>query len=157
MKPTSKDKVSPSKRGLIAGYRSGLEDKVAAELKARGIKVAYESFSIPYTPPLKTRRYTPDFPLPNGIIVETKGRFITADRQKHKYIKAEHPDLDIRFVFSNSKTKLTKGSKTTYAAWCEAYGFQCADKSIPEDWLNEPPCPKRLKAIENISIKKTKG
>ena len=136
------------------GYRSGLEEKIAAELEAKGIRVRFETLAIPYTPPVKTRKYTPDFPLENGIIIESKGRFLTEDRQKHKHIKAEHPDLDIRFVFSNSRAKLSKGSPTTYAMWCQQYGFLYADKSIPQAWLDEPPCPVRLEAIRRVAITK---
>lgn len=149
--------MDPIERGKVHGYRSGLEEKIAVELEARGITVHFETIAIQYTPPVKTRKYTPDFPLDNGIIVETKGRFLTEDRQKHKNIKNVHPDLDIRFVFSNSLAKLSKGSQTTYAMWCEQYGFQYADKSIPQSWLDEPPCPIRLAAIERAKItKKTK-
>lgn len=140
--------------GVSNGYRSGLEDRIAADLAAKGIVVRFETLTIPYTPPIKTRKYTPDFPLENGIIIESKGRFLTDDRQKHKHIKAEHPDLEIRFVFSNSKAKLSKGSPTTYAMWCEQYGFLYADKTIPDEWLDEPPCPVRLAAIERIAIPK---
>ena len=57
------------------------------------------------------RTYTPDFVLPNGIILETKGQFISDDRRKHKLIKQQHPDLDIRFVFTNSKSKLSRGQR----------------------------------------------
>ena len=75
--------------------------------------------------------------LSNGIIVESKGRFVTADRKKHLLIKKQHPTLDIRFVFSNSKAKINKGSKTTYGDWCDKHGFLYADKLIPEEWLYE--------------------
>lgn len=81
--------------------------------------------------------YTPDFVLANGIIVETKGRFITSDRQKHLMIKEQHPDLDIRFVFSNPNSKLYKGSKTTYADWCDKHGFKWAKEEIPLEWIKE--------------------
>jgi len=122
-----------------AGYRSGLEEKVAEELASLGVSVAYEdpSSRIPYTTPSKPHKYLPDFVLPNGIIVETKGRFLTADRQKHLLIKEQHPDKDIRFVFSRSKATINKGSKTTYADWCTKHGFIYADKSIPLAWLKE--------------------
>ena len=39
------------------------------------------------------------------------------------------------FVFHNSKNKIRKGSKTTYADWCVKHGFQFADKTIPSAWL----------------------
>jgi len=54
-------------------------------------------------------------------------------------IRKQHPNLDIRFVFSSSKRKLSKQSKTTYAEWCIKQGFLYADKKIPEDWLIEKP------------------
>ena len=33
--------------------------------------------------------------MPNHVktIIELKGRFLTADRQKHKYIKEQYPDV----------------------------------------------------------------
>ena len=81
--------------------------------------------------------YTPDFKLPNKIIIESKGRFVSEDRKKHLLVKQQRPDLDIRFVFSNSKAKISKGSKTSYADWCIKHGFLYADKLIPEEWINE--------------------
>lgn len=120
-----------------AGFRSGLEERVAQELLEQGVPFEYETEIIEYTKPEKKAKYRPDFHLPNGIIVETKGRFLTADRQKHLLIKAQRPDLDIRFVFSNSKTKISKKSKTTYGMWCEKNGFKYADGSIPIEWLKE--------------------
>lgn len=123
--------------GLKHGFRSGLEETFAAQLKAAGVLCEYESFKIPFVEPAKKRAYTPDFKLPNGIIIETKGRFETADRQKHIWVKAQHPELDIRFVFSNSKSRITKRSLTTYADWCRKNGFLFADKKAPDAWLKE--------------------
>jgi len=123
--------------GVVHGYRSGLEEKVSAQLVAAGINAAYEETKIEYIKPERTAKYTPDFVLPNGIIIETKGRFLTDDRQKHLLVKAQHPQLDIRFVFSRSATTISKASKTTYALWCQKYGFKYADKLIPQSWLNE--------------------
>jgi hypothetical protein len=134
--------------GLIHGFRSGLEEKIASDLKAKGIDAEYETEKIAYIKPARNAKYTPDFILPNGIIIETKGRFVVEDRQKHLIIKDQHPDLDIRFVFSSSRSRITKNSKTTYGMWCEKYGFKFADRDIPESWLKEPVCPKRLAAIQ---------
>jgi hypothetical protein len=78
-----------------------------------------------------------DFELPNGILIETKGRFKPADRTKHLLIKQQHPELDIRFVFSNSHNTLSKKSSTTYADWCDKHGFKWADKQIPRSWIDE--------------------
>jgi len=120
---------------LVAGYRSGLEVDIDKILKDNGIDGEYEQHKISYTKPATQHKYTPDFKLPNGIFIETKGRFVLADQQKHILIKAQSPELDIRFVFQNSKNKIRKGSKTTYADWCIKHGFLYADKDIPADWL----------------------
>lgn len=119
------------------GYRSGLEESVDALLKESGIDAQYEQHKVLYTIPVSYHEYTPDFRLPNGIFIETKGRFVLDDRKKHILIKQQHPELDIRFVFQNSKNKIRKGSPTTYADWCKKHGFLYADKTIPQEWLNE--------------------
>lgn len=73
----------------------------------------------------------------NGIIIEAKGLFETADRQKHLLIKKQYPHLDIRFIFQNPRNKIYKGSKTTYADWCKKHGFLYAAKLIPASWFRE--------------------
>ena len=123
-------------RAMAAGYRSGLEEAMAENLKERGITFTYEEEKIKWLDS-KVRTYTPDFVLENGIIIETKGRFVSADRRKHKEIKKQFPDLDIRFVFSNSRAKLYKGAKGSYGDWCDSQGFLYLDKTIPEDWVKE--------------------
>lgn len=119
---------------LAHGFRSGLEEAVGEDLRGRGVAYRFEEVKIEYTHPAKKSKYTPDFVLPNGVIVETKGRFVTADRQKHMLVKAQNPHLDIRFVFSNSRQRISKTSKTTYADWCVKHGFQFADKVVPATW-----------------------
>lgn len=116
-------------------FRSGLEYEVAKQLDGEGIAFEYEHRKIPYQ--RKPSTYLVDFELPNGILVETKGRFTSVDRAKHLLIKQQHPEYDIRFVFSRSSSKLYKGSTTTYATWCEKHGFKYADKEVPKEWLNE--------------------
>ena len=130
-------KLKVRQRALRAGYRSGLEQDTAKFLKKRGIGFTYEELKIKWVDP-KTKTYTPDFVLDNGIIIETKGRFISPDRAKHLAVRSQYPELDIRFVFTNSKSKLYKGSKTTYGMWCNKYDFKYADRYIPEAWLKEP-------------------
>ena len=130
-------KSSTRKRALKAGYRSGLEEQTAKDLKKREVPFSYEERKIKWLDS-KMRTYTPDFELPNGVIIETKGRFVPADRRKHLEIKKQFGDLyDIRFVFTNSRAKLYKGAKSSYADWCNKHGFLYADKTIPEEWLNE--------------------
>lgn len=130
-------KRSPAQRSLEEGYRSGLEEVTAEDLRQRGVSFRYEEVVISYEKPARKAKYTPDFVLPNGIIIETKGRFVTADRQKHILVKAQHPELDIRFVFSNPRQRISKTSSTTYAMWCEKHGFAYASKAIPQDWIDE--------------------
>jgi hypothetical protein len=118
------------------GYRSGLEVKLQEYFKEIGVDAKYESFKIDWED-VRYRKYTPDFLLPNGIIIETKGLFTAEDRRKHLLVKKQNPVLDIRFVFESSKRRISKVSKTTYGMWCEKHGFLYADKLVPEDWLRE--------------------
>ena len=140
--------ATSSKLGLEHGFRSGLEDLNAKKLVSLRQDVSYEGLTLEYPQPAKLRRYTPDFVLPNGIVIETKGQFITSDRQKHLMIKEAHPDLDLRFVFSNPHQKISKASKTTYAKWCEHKGFLWAAVEIPTAWINEPLKTARQAAIQ---------
>lgn len=141
--------MSQSQVGLVHGFRSGLEGSISERLEQQGVPVIFEQFYIPWKLE-KNCKYTPDFLLPNGIVIEGKGRFVTQDRQKHVYVKKQHPDLDIRFVFSRSKSTISKTSKTTYAKWCETKGFQYADKTIPDEWLEEPANEASLAAIRAL-------
>jgi len=120
------------------GYRSGLEERMADHLKTVGVTFAYESHTIPYLKPQKPSRYTPDFLLPNGIFLETKGLFGAADRAKHLLVREQNPQYDIRFIFQRSSQKLYKGSKTSYADWCNANKFRWAEGGVPKSWLAEP-------------------
>ena len=141
------------KRAIANGYRSGLEDRVSSELTAAGVDFTYEDDVVRYVKPARPARYTPDFVLKNGIIIETKGRFLTADRQKHILIKQQHPNLDIRFVFSNPQTRISKTSATTYAMWCVKNGFLYAKGSVPWEWTVELQNIKAIKALEEAGLK----
>ena len=131
-------------------YRSGLEHEAATFLETRQKIVSYEKLKIEWED-LKYRTYTPDFELDNGIIIETKGLFSAGDRRKHLEIQRQHPKLDIRFVFSNARSKLYKGAKSRYCDWCEQKGFKCAHRVIPEGWLIEKG--KRMKE-ERLKVKR---
>lgn len=134
--------VRPVRRGqtqaqvlLMHGVRSGLEERICKDLTAQGIEYEYEKHKLKYTSPETLHTYTPDIVLPNGLIIELKGRFTAADRKKMNLVKKAHPGLDIRMVFSNSRSKISKASKTTYGDWCDKHGFPYADKNIPEEWI----------------------
>jgi hypothetical protein len=114
-------------------FRSGLEKKVAALLDDLGVGFEYEAQKLPY---VLECNYTPDFILPSGIILETKGQFTPEDRRKMLAVIKAHPELDIRMVFQAPFNKIEKRSKTTYAAWCERHNIKwCAFHSIPVEWL----------------------
>lgn len=140
-------KKSPKAIGLEKGFRSGLEEQVADQLHAQRQTFEYEELTLRYEKPARWCKYTPDFVLENDIIIETKGRFVTADRQKHILVKAQHPQLDVRFVFSNPRARISKKSQTTYAMWCAKHGFQYAKQYIPQEWIDEPPNEERSAAI----------
>jgi len=123
------------------GFRSGLEDKVNDMLKENGKSFSYESEKISYIQPETKHNYTPDFVMNKMIggkmYVETKGRWVKTDRLKFDLIFEQYPGIDIRFVFQNPNAKLYKGSKTTYAQYCDKKGWRWAKKEIPEEWLKE--------------------
>ncbi|MER9178961.1 hypothetical protein [Mesorhizobium sp. M0767] len=129
---------TPANVGLRYGFRSGLEELNARFLEGQGEVVRFEAIKVPYVVPETRRTYSPDFILQNGIIIETKGKLEPKDRAKHLFIKMQHPELDIRFVFQRPHDKIVKGSKTTYAAWADKFGIPWATRVIPAAWLKEP-------------------
>ena len=134
--------ISKRRRHAIAnGFRSGLEETLSRQIADAGLPVRYETQKIEYVWPERTSKYTPDFVLPskNGGIffVEGKGRWTVEDRHKHLLIRQQHPDIDIRFVFSNQNAPLYKGSPNRYCDWCDKHGFVYANKTIPPEWLQE--------------------
>ena len=132
-----KKPLSPNEVGMKYGFRSGLEEKVAEFLTSKGVKFTFETLKIPYVKPETKHIYTPDFILDNGIIIETKGRWLLDDRKKHLLIRKQRPDLDIRILFQNANAKISKGSKTSYADFCEKHGIPYAHREIPVAWLKE--------------------
>lgn len=115
-------------------YRSGFEYKIALHLEARGIDFKYEDEALGYTVPERDTWYTPDFFLPNGIIVEAKGRFTAADRKKMLLVTQQWPELDIRMLFLKNNT-INKNSKTRYSDWCDKHKIKYAFGMVPEEWL----------------------
>lgn len=128
-------------------YRSGLENVTAEYIKQNQKVLRYEVLKIEWKD-LRYRTYTPDFLLDNGILIETKGIFDNEDRRKHIAVREQHPHLDIRLVFSNANAKLYKGSKTTYAMWCDKQGFKYSHKVIPPEWFKEKGTPITTKRIK---------
>lgn len=115
-------------------FRSLFEELISNTL---GNKVTYESDTFDFIEPEKKRKYTPDFKLSNKAYIEAKGIFDSADRIKMKLIKSQYPDITFYMLFQNANKKISKGSKTTYAMWCEKNGFKWAHmpSGIPKEWL----------------------
>jgi hypothetical protein len=132
-------------------YRSELERKVAEQLEEAGVEFAFEEERIPYIVPQREAKYLPDFTFAKcPIIIEPKGRFgggapgfrmpasdAAKERQKFILLKEQHPELDIRFVFSRAKTPIYKGSPTTYGKWATDHGFLWSEKTVPPEWIEE--------------------
>lgn len=124
----------PSRRAAGTKYRSNFEVDVAGDLVRRGITFQYEPDAYEYVPNPTT--YTPDFYVPEyNFYIESKGFFSPEDRTKHLTFRKQHPNIDIRFVFMNSNTKIRKNSKTTYGDWCNKKGFKYSDRTINDEWL----------------------
>ncbi len=124
------------------GYKSGLELKVAEQIKEAKYPVNYETEKLEYTVPSTNHKYTPDFVFQKKtggtMYIETKGRWTSIDRKKMKHILASNPGVDLRLVFQNPNQKISKGSKTTYEIYAKKLGIlHVAKKDIPEAWLSE--------------------
>lgn len=117
-------------------YKSRLEKKISVFL-TDPLSV-YEKEKLKYD---VTHTYTPDFQIGPNKFIEGKGRFTSADRAKHLYIKEQHPDIQIFFVFGNPDNKLSRVSKTTYGEWASKHGYLWChvsdfNKSILKKWIN---------------------
>lgn len=130
-------KITVDAAGKKHGFRSGLEDRFIQELEEYGLEPNYEAKKFEYIIPESKHNYTPDFPLSPHIVIETKGRWVVEDRQKMLLIKEQYPEIDFRIVFYNANQKIKKGSKTTYAMWCDKHGIKWANKTIPPEWVEE--------------------
>jgi len=97
----------------------------------------YETLTISYTIPASDHKYFPDFILPNGIIVEAKGKLDIRTCKKMIAVKKCNPTLDIRFVFMNAQNKMSRSSKTRYWEWAEQHNFPWAQGTIPLEWWKE--------------------
>lgn len=138
------------KRNKGNKFRSFLEQRVAASLRALRAKFDYETENIPY---VIHSFYTPDFVVytksGKKIYIEAKGEWDAADRRKHLALRQQRPGVDIRFIFANPNARISKGSPTRYKDICEGRGrgalkgvrWLYADGSktpiVPKEWLDE--------------------
>lgn len=122
---------------MAAGYRSGFEVEVQAQLAAvsPAVLAHYEEIKLLYT---VGHTYTPDWRVRTRSgrywFLEAKGRFTSEDRTKMAMVRDQNPGVDIRFCFQNAHAKIRKGSNTTNANWCDNAGFRWCHKVIPAGW-----------------------
>jgi len=140
----------PRGRTRKSGKRSGFEERIAKELDDADIKYTYETRTFTYSEPLRKNlatcgdcgsgnlvrkgRYTPDFVLDSGLIIETKGRFTAADRRKMKAMKEQHPDVNIVMLFMRDNA-LSRKSKTFYSDWCMENDYDFSIGTLKQEWL----------------------
>ena len=125
-------------------FKSKLEERVWEVLKKEFPQVKYEPEKFKYIQPIQDRTYTPDFRTGRKkIYLEAKGKLDLDTRKKMLWFKECNPDIRIIFLFQNADNKITKRSKTTYAMWAEANGFEWLD--YRKDWLSayKQLCAKR--------------
>ena len=120
--------------------RSRLEERFESLLQDYDITYDYEVTVIPYVVPASNHKYTVDWTLLNGLLIETKG-YLSEHRERQKYVllKEQYPELDLRFVFDNPN-KLCGGTKMTHGKWAEKYGFKyCSIKDTDQiqSWVKE--------------------
>lgn len=127
-------------------FRSGLEGKAWELLEKIEANASFECDTIHFVSEPEKKRYTPDFKLTRSdgsvFYIETKGLFERPDQKKHLWLKNQHPDIDVRFIFSNPHTWYRKDVKhNTYARWCDKHGFKyCSwreSKKVVPKWLAE--------------------
>lgn len=137
--PRKSKKSTREKEPKPPVFKSGLEKKVAACLERHGVEVKYEKLKLPYVVPSKKKNYIPDFQLPNGIIIEAKGKLDALAREKMSLVIAQHPELDIRMLLMRDN-KLNKKHKTKYSDWLRKHGIKFAVSEIgevPREWIDE--------------------
>ena len=120
--------------------RIKLELKFEDILLENKVEYDYEITVIPYTVPESKHKYTVDWTLLNGTLVETKG-YLSDHQERNKYVllKQQYPDLDLRFVFDNPN-KLCGGTKYSHAKWADKFGFRwCSIKDVEtiQSWISE--------------------
>lgn len=137
-------------------FKSRIEQTVGKQLLSLKIPFEYETNSFGYTVKnthgycadcgspnsVVDRSYTPDFFLPNGVIIECKGKFTATERKKHVAMREQHPDLDLRILFQQNsylQKKQHRGDKSKrYGDWCDSKDIKWAcGIRLPEEWLEE--------------------
>lgn len=132
-------------------YKSNFERYIAECLEEAEIDFTYESYTYTFEVPepgklscgscgsrdiLRTKSYTPDFFLKNGIIIETKGKCLTKHRREFEAFKDAFPDEDFRILFIRNNLLRKKGLYR-YGDWAEKVGIPYAIGELPQEWIKE--------------------
>ena len=136
-----KVKKKPQYQGRT--FASAAEIKCAKDMEERGIPWEYEPEKWLWNPPPK--KYNVDFKVTRDdgsvLYIEYKGYFRTEDKVKMIAIKKQHPERDVRMIFTHPEkpvegaTKRKDGTKLSNAEWATKNGYLYAEKVIPDEWL----------------------
>ena len=114
-------------------YKSKFESQFADDLKKRNLSLPmkHSALTMKLLAPISLTLYS--------TVLLLKRRATSRNKIDENILRLRRngPDLDIRFCFQNSRTKLSKAKNSiSYADWCTRHGFQYCDKFIPEDWYD---------------------
>lgn len=136
------------KRKAQRPWRSKFEEMLGRVLDGVGVAYGYETETFKIIMPAvghrcakcgsklieRPTRYTPDFFLPRGRVVEAKGRFTGRDRKKALAFMAQYPKRPFALLFMRDN-KLSKKSETYYSDWCEANSVPYSIGTFKPEWL----------------------
>lgn len=131
-------------------FRSKFEWLIALDLYERKRSWEYEAVVLDYEKKVykgvcadcgggnvkSARKYTPDWLLPNGILVESKGNFTAPNRTLMLEVIEANPDRDIRMLFQQDNF-MTRKKVGRYSDWCNKKGIKYAIGRIPDEWFDE--------------------
>jgi hypothetical protein len=124
------------KHAAMCGMRSMGEVYCAANMDQLKIPYQYEAVTLTYQH--APQKYTPDFILPNGFIVEFKGKMTAEVRKKLVSIKRSNPEKKIGIVFQKANNKLSsRPNATRYWEWAEANGYLWSEAYVPKAWTTK--------------------
>lgn len=135
-------------------YRTEFEAITAEQLLSRNVSFDYEPARLRYQDKDGRKRIVMlDFHLKpqsndphGGMFVEAKSLLKHEHLARYEKLKAQRPDLDIRFVFEEPDKIITHyrvddgegGSMSvSYSEWCDMNGFKWNGDTIPTAWLKE--------------------
>lgn len=117
-------------------YRSTFESDVAKQLP-KDFEYEPKDKMLSYVVPETYHNYTCDF-VSKNVYLECKGYWDKDSRDKMNLIKQQYPEIRIIMVFQNPKLKIYKGSKTTYADWCDKNGIEWCTLATLKQLLGKP-------------------